>query len=137
MNDRLTIEIIKRLLQHVGVNPPNTKDLALFNDLLKTKMVVESMVETGVVTQHPVYAGEINLPNFLLKGLLIDLTIEDDYEFCFCWRSDQNPILGIRFSFTDEDEAVFRIFLEKQNGWKNLDMYNKAMVLAGFERITS
>lgn len=137
MIDNLSLEIIKRIFQHVGVNPPNKRELGLYSDFLKTEKVIESTTDDNKLITHSVFAGEINVADFSIKGCLIDLSIEDDYEFCFCWQAGSNSIFGVHCLFGDADQASFRMFLEKSNVWENVNMYNKAMMLAAWERMTS
>lgn len=135
MIDNLSKEITKRILADIGVSPGK-----LFG---KVGLTDPAFKLAGTVTvryddsdrRHDLYSGKLELGEFILRGLLIDLTIDKDSEFLFVFRMDEMPIHAIKVVFDNTGDCFFKIFDSDKSVWREASMYLKARILADFERI--
>lgn len=136
--DRLNREIIKKIMQNVGVvsHPHFGKAGLTSSDLLIDKKL-SLKDEFGKITHHKIYAGEIKLesPISVIKGLVADISDEEMSEFIVLFRMDSYPIYALRLIFDEVDNGLFLNSQDEEFKWYEADVYNKAQALAGMERI--
>lgn len=137
MSEELSRQIIRRILADVGA-APNTHGVGL-NDrnLLLTKTL--KIEYDGGSVEHDMYVGQISINDSKLKGLLIDLTVDDAPEFMFVFRMDALPIHAAKvlYDHIDLGETYLMIYNANKDSWLEAGMYFKARLLADFERIAS
>ena len=138
MIDTLTYEIIKRIVTDVGAVPDKafgSRGLASSDLLLQKTLSVR--YEDGKKYEHNIYSGKIILGESELKGLLIDLSINDSYEFLFVFRFDSMPIHAIRVIYNHQEDSFIRIYNSEKEIWITPSLYMAAKLLADFERFVS
>lgn len=140
-NKILTKEIINHILISVGLSPGSFGKIGLSVEKLLTNQTLQ-MSYDDVEVIHSVYAGEISIQESKIRGLAVNLSLEDCAEFCFIFRMDSFPLYGLRLAYTDLDSeeadyGVFRIFNDKNESWVDANIMTQSMVLFGIERITS
>jgi len=138
MIDNLTFEIIKRIVADVGAVPDKavgTRGLASSDLLLQKTLSVR--YEDGKSYEHDIYSGKLKLGESVLKGLLIDLSVDGAYEFLFMFRFDSMPIHAIRVIHNHQDESFVRIYNDEKETWIVPSLYMVARLLADFERFVS
>lgn len=146
MSEELSTLLIKRIIANVGGVP--------FNDRIPRRGLMESNLllnnpiqikyDTGI-EDHDVYVGQIVLDvekNLFLKGLLVDLSIDDVNEFLFVFRLGNLPIHAAKsfyhnFDNSDFGENYLRIWDEEKNRWNEASLALKAKFLAEFETIVN
>jgi len=138
MTDPLTTEIVRRIFLDIGVTDgPTFGKLGITEScfLLDKKMKIR--YDSGDL-EHKMYAGQMKLDSSLLRGLLVDLTVDDVVEFGFVFRMDALPIHGMKITYGDDLAYNFiKLYDDEKKSWVNANMYMQAMILANFERITS
>lgn len=142
-NNILTKEIINHIFINVGLSPTSFGKIGLSSKSLLTDRVV-NMSYDDLEVAHPVYAGEIIIQDSKIRGLAVDLTLEDCAEFCFIFRMDAYPLHGLRLAYDggneddeDRDNGTFRIFNDKNESWIEANIFTQGMALSGIEKITS
>lgn len=139
MIDNLSQEIIKRVLADVGVMPDMLGRGLTDNALLLEKRMGVSY-DDGI-RYHDIYAGKLNLSDAEMRGLIIDLSVENEPEFLFLFRVDALPIHAVRMTYNAPEVSIHNCFLRIQNlekkHWYNPSVELLAKILAQFERIVS
>lgn len=138
MIDNLTFEIIKRIIADIGVIPDKsfgTRGLASPDLLLQKTLTVR--YEDGKKHEHDIYSGKLTLGESVIKGLLINLSIDEVYEFLFMFRFDSMPIHAIRVIYGHQDDSFIRIYNTDKDTWIVPSVYMMARLLADFERFVS
>lgn len=141
-NNILTKEIINHIFINVGLSPTSFGKIGLSSKNLLTDRVV-NMSYDDLEVAHPVYAGEIIIQDSKIRGLAVDLTLEDCAEFCFVFRMDSYPLHGLRLTYNgdheyeDSDNGIFRIFNDKNESWIEANIFTQGMALSGIEQIIS
>ena len=139
MIDNLTFEIIKRIAADVGAVPDKktlgTRGLASSELLLHKTLSVR--YDGGKTLEHDIYSGKLQLGESELKGLLIDLTVDDSYEFLFMFRFDLMPIHSVRVIHDHPEDSFMRIYNSEKETWIVPSLYMIARLLADFERFVS
>ena len=133
--DNLTHEIVKRILNNIGINLTSKKHgLYDFKYLLNKKIKVKYKDK---IVEHDMYAGKISYVNFTIKSLIIDMSIDSNTEYFLIYMVDNLPIVSIHHSF-NEDRVIssIQIFDGKNSKWFNTNMYMKAQALSAFEQLT-
>jgi hypothetical protein len=135
--ETLSKEIIKRIFADVGAVPGKMFGrTGLVDSKLKLAKTVTVRYD-DVDRQHDVFAGQIIVGQSKLRGLLINLTVDNDAEYLFLFRMDESPIHALRSVYYNEDDGFFRIFNKEAAVWREAPMYAKARILADFERMVS
>ena len=130
----LTYEINKRILADIGAVPSAFEKAGL--TLLKQDKPCKIQYDVGE-KHHNVYAGKIDLQNSDVKGLLIDLSINNP-EYIFMFRMDNFPIHAIYIEFDNLDnEPYFKVYNPDKEIWYEASVYMKAKILSEFERMVS
>ena len=133
--DTLSKEIIKRIFADIGAVPSRLFGrVGLVDPALKLAKTITVRYDDKD-RRHDIYAGQISIKTSRLRGLLINLTVEDDPEYLFIFRMDELPVHALRVVYNDDDDCFFRIFDTDKSIWREANMYVKARVLADFERI--
>lgn len=138
MIDNLTFEIIKRITADVGAVPDKaigTRGLASSALLLQKTLSVR--YEDGKTYEHDIYSGKLTLGESELRGLLIDLSTDDAYEFLFMFRFDSMPIHAIRVIHSHPEDSFVRIYNSEKDTWIIPSLFMIARLLADFERFVS
>jgi len=94
--------------------------------------------DTGPI-EHDMYVGQLVVNESRLRGLIIDLTVDDVPEFLFVFRMDALPIHAAKtlYDHVDLGETFLMIYNTEKQSWLEAGMYFKARLLADFERLTS
>jgi hypothetical protein len=138
MIDNLTFEISKRILANIGAFPDSSlakRGIADDGLLLDKSLTVR--YDDGQKIDHNIYCGKISLDKSELKGLLIDLSVDKEYEFLFVFRFDSMPIHCIKVAYNDMSDSFIRIFNDDKDKWIVPSVYMQARLLADFERFVS
>jgi len=135
IKEELTNSLVKHMLGNFGfVDPPLFGKVGLSEFLLKTKDNITIKYENEIEKKYPVYAGELNLKDGLLKSIGTYVHFNDDpSEFIVLFKLNNNEITAIK---KVEDECLF---LTSSNGvdWEYATMYQKLMACAGLEYLTN
>lgn len=138
MIDNLTFEIIKRVVADLGAVPSKEFGRVGLTDsglLLSKTLTIK--YDDSVTVEHDIYAGKLTLKDSAIRGLLVNLTVEDAYEFLFVFRMDDMPIHSIRVVYDDPTESFIRIYSQDKDKWIRPSVYMKARILADFEQFVS
>ena len=123
--DTLSKEIIKRIFANVGaVSGKMFGRMGLVDSKIKLAKTVTVRYD-DVDRQHDVFAGQIIVGQSKLRGLLINLTVDNDAEYLFLFRMDGSPIHALRSVYYNEDDGFFRIF--DKESFNNSIFRNKTM----------
>ena len=136
--DNLSKEIIRRIFADIGAAPGRMFGrVGLVDSSLRlAKSIIVRYDDMD--RRHDVYAGQISLHPSNLRGLFVNLTVDDDNEYLFIFRMDELPIHALRVVYDiDGDDCFFRVFEEEKGIWRDANMYMKARMLADFERMVS
>jgi len=138
MIDNLTREIIKRILANVGAVPGFIGDNGLASKRFNLLKKISISYSDGTY-HHDIYAGQLSIKEKKLRGLLVDLTVEDDSEFLFIFQLDQLPIHVFRLVFNpDHLDTDCYVKIQKQDkSWSVPDTHTMCMMLANFEKFVS
>lgn len=139
MIDNLSQEIIKRVLADVGVLPDMLgKGLTDKAFLLEKRMGIS--YDDGI-RYHNVYSGKISFSEAEMRGIVLDLSVEDEPEFMFVFRVDALPIHAVRMTYNAPEVSLHNCYLRIQNPekkhWYNPSVELLARILAQFEKIVS
>jgi hypothetical protein len=136
MSKQLTSQIVLRVLEDIGIIDLNNQNswVGLGSEQLLTNRVVK-IKYTDKEHKHQIYAGQLKLNDFNMKGILVDLSYTGN-DVLFLFRSGDKPIHAIN-CVDDGDIAFIKIYNEKSNMWKDTTIQMQAQVLTGFEQITS
>ena len=137
MIDKLTTEIVKRIFADVGVTPGKMFGKA---GIVEPNFKLDKPLIVSYDDQdrsHDIYAGQLRLGSSILRGLLVNLTVEDDIEFLFVFQMDALPYHAMRVVYDDSGDCFLRIFDCEKELWRESSIYMKARILADFERIVS
>lgn len=145
MSDKLTTEIVKRIIMDVGAAPGIFGARGLTDPNFKLVKTITVKYDFGN-QEHEVYAGKISLKEgSFIKGLLIDLSGDEYDEYLFMFRMDQLPVYAAQILYDDsyEDQGSIKRLVKKTKDdeeyevWEPIGMFQKARLLADFERIVS
>lgn len=138
MIDNLTREIIRRILADVGAMPGFVGDKGLANKNFNLVRKVSVSYSDGT-RHHDIYAGQLKLKEQNLRGLLVDLTIEDDAEFLLVFQLGQLPVHALRLVYNPDDlDSDCYVKIQKQDkSWSVPDTHTLCMMLAQFEKFVS
>ncbi len=146
MSDILTREIIKRVIADVGAAPGMFGLRGLTDKGLRLVKTITVKYDDRD-REHDLYAGKIAIKEgSYIKGLLVNLTVEDIDEYLFLFRMDELPIHAAQVSYDESyEEGTFIKRLnekiakdgETQEIWEPIGMFQKARLLGDFERIVS
>ncbi|KKN67661.1 hypothetical protein LCGC14_0459200 [marine sediment metagenome] len=136
--DNLSKEVIKRIFADIGAVPGKLFGrVGLVDPALRLAKTITVRYD-DMDRRHDVYAGQMPIKSSTLRGLFVNLTVEDDHEYLFIFRMDELPIHALRAVYdADGDDDFFRIFEEEKGIWREANMYMKARLLADFERMVS
>lgn len=137
--DNLSKEIIKRIFADIGASPGRMfGKVGLVDPSLKLAKTITVRYDDKD-RQHDIYAGQMKIKESRLRGLFVNLSVEDEYEYLFIFRMDELPIHAFRVVYDiNSDDCFFRILEEEEKGiWRDATMYMKARVLADFERMVT
>lgn len=138
--DLLTTEIVKRIVADIGAVPGFVGRRGLTDTNFRLVKTIKIKYD-DCDREHDVYSGKLTLKGeSCIKGLLVDLTVDDSNEYLFMFRMDDLPIYAAQISYDPEqEEGSFKKLNIKDNNetWEPLGMFNKARMLADFERIVS
>ncbi len=127
-------------MENVGVAPPPVFGVAGISS--KEFLLDETLTLTDEdkhITTHKIYCGtfKIEKPLTIIRSIVADLSDGDENdhipEYIMLWRMDQYPIYAIRLAFDTTDNGLFLNCTDDE--WYEVDVYNKALALAGMERI--
>jgi hypothetical protein len=137
MSEELSRQIIRRILADVGA-VPNALGVGLMDKNLLLTKTLKIKYDGGPV-EHDMYVGQISVNDSKLKGLLIDLTVDEVPEFMFVFRMDALPIHSAKvlYDHVDLGETYLMIYNAEKESWLEAGIYFKARLLADFERLTS
>ena len=134
--------IVRRIIADVGAAPNAVGKTGLTVSELLLNKVIKVNYDDGV-HEHDVYSGKISIESTVLKGLLVDLTI-DIPEYLFVFRMDNMPIHAAKALYDEIDlgETFLRVYYpdkEKEPSftWRDSGLYIKARMLSDFEKIVS
>lgn len=138
MSEELSRQIIRRILADVGAVPNAQKVSGLMDKNLLLAKTLKVKYEGGPV-EHDMYVGQISVHKSKLKGLLVDLTVDNVSEFLFVFRMDSLPVHAAKvlYEHVDLGETYLMIYNTDKESWLEAGMYFKARLLADFERLTS
>lgn len=138
MIDNLTREIIRRILTNVGAMPGFVGDKGLANQNFNLVKKIPISYSDGT-HHHDVYAGKLKLKEHYLRGLLVDLSIEDDAEFLFVFQLEQLPVHALRLVYNPDDlDTDCYVKIQNQDkSWFVPDTHAMCMMLAQFEKFVS
>ncbi len=138
MVDNLTKEIINRILADVGAAPGDLfGKRGLEDSSLKLSKTLKVRYE-DIDRFHDIYAGQLELGSSKIRGLFVDLSIDDVNEFLFLFRMDTMPIHAVKALYDyDEHDGFIRIYDSEKQIWKETSTYMMARLLAEFERFVS
>ena len=139
---KLSKLIIQRIIADVGAEPnsfPPGRGLLEKNLLLNDTLPVAYEDSNE---EHDVFAGQITLSNesnLTLKGLLVDLTIGDNYEYLLIFRLSNLTIYAAKIFYPEPDlgETFLRYYDDERKTWVEASLAQKANILAQFETIVS
>lgn len=137
MLDNLTKEIIKRILADIGAAPGYIGTTGLANENFNLVKQIPVDYSDGTY-RHDVYAGQLQIKH-ALRGLLVDLTVEDDAEYLFVFQLKDLPIHALRLVYNPDhlDTDCYAKVQTKDGTWKMLDVYSLSMMLSQFEKFVS
>jgi hypothetical protein len=137
MSEELSRQIIRRILADVGAAPKAPK-VGLMDDSLLLAKTLKIKYDGGPI-EHNMYVGQIRVNESRLKGLMIDLTVDDAPEFLFVFRMDALPVHAAKtlYDHVDLGETYLMIYNAEKESWLEAGMYFKARLLADFERLAS
>jgi len=138
MIDNLTFEMIKRIVVDVGAVPDEafgSRGLASFGLALQKTMSVK--YDDGTEREHTIYSGKLKLEDSSLRGLLVDLSADGDYEFLFLFRFDSMPMHAAKVVYGNPEDSFFRIYNDKTENWMVPSIEMTAGLLASFEKFVS
>lgn len=152
MNTSLTTEIIRRIFLNIGISTDGElTDTGLLSQhcLLDKTFAVD--YDNGISFDCPIWAGEIELRNDKIKGLLINLSHTDTGcaiinevgnlepqkipEFALALRVASNPIYLLRLAYDDDDLGT--CLIEDQSNWIVPSILIQAQALVGMEMLVS
>jgi len=136
MNKRLTAEIVLHILGRIGVS--NLDDPNTWNGLGSAELIAQRSIKIKYPEKevnHAINAGKLTINNFEMKALLIDLSYTGN-EVMFVFRSGDKPIHAIGCA-DDGLISFIKIYNDKSNIWKDATIQMQALVLSGFEQISS
>jgi hypothetical protein len=133
----LTREIIKRILGNFGVAPPpDFGKSGLTNvNLRSVKELVISFEEDVGIHKFPIWTGEAIINSFKLKALIVDLSLDDIYEYALTFRLDDKPIYSLKLIYDDIDQGIFLI--QDGENWITPNILVQAQALVGMEIFVS
>ena len=138
MIDSLTFEMIKRIVADVGAVPDEgfgTRGLASSGLTLQKTLSVR--YEDGASFEHDIYSGKLQLDQSELRGLLVNLSLDDTYEFLFVFRFDAMPMHAIRVIYGSPEDSFIRIYNDEKETWIIPSVAMNAGLLASFEKFVS
>lgn len=131
----LTREIIKRIMNNVGIVPPPQFGIGgLVISDLKLDQTISGLYSDGESYNFPIWSGCIEVEGVKIKAVATDLT-DDIPEFILLFQSENMPIYGLRLLFDDKDNGLF--LLSSSEGWVPAEIYIQAKALMGLELIAS
>lgn len=138
MSEELSTLMIQRILANVGAVPNSPGVSGLMDKNLLLTRTIKVKYDNGNA-DHNMYVGAISLGKNKIKGLLIDLSIDDSPEFMFVFRMDELPIHVAKVTYDKWDigETYLRIYNSEKKNWMEASIYFKARLLADFERLAS
>jgi hypothetical protein len=139
MIDNLTKEIIKRILANVGALPgKHFGRVGLTDPTLKLDRTINIGYDDKS-RAHSVYAGKLKLKDVDMRGLLVDLTVDEDAEYIFVFRVDELPVHSVRMVYDpdDYDNDCYVRIKRPNDTWFTPNMEMLARMLAEFESVVS
>ena len=138
MIDNLTREIIRRMLANIGAAPGYVGDKGLANKNFNLLRKITVSYSDGTY-HHDIYAGQLSLKEEKMRGLLVDLTIDDDAEYLFVFQLGKLPAHVVRLVYNpDEMDTDCYVKIQNPDGsWKVPDVHTLCMMLAQFEKFVS
>ena len=137
MSEELSRQIVRRILADVGA-APNGPRVGLMDEGLLLAKTLKVKYEDGSV-EHDMYVGQIVVNESRIKGLMIDLTVDEAPEYLFVFRMDALPVHAAKVLYDQVDlgETYLMIYNAEKERWQEAGMYIKARLLADFERLAS
>jgi len=136
--DNLTFETIKRITADVGAIPNDSfgiRGLTSEGLLLQKRLSVR--YDDKEVLEHDIYSGKLQLEKSELRALLVNLTVDDEYEFLFVFRFDLMPIHVIRVIYGRPEDSFIRIYNDEKDTWIVPGVAMNAGLLVSFEKFVS
>jgi len=137
MSENLSRMLIQRILANIGAVPDSPEAALRSSDLLlNTPMKIK--YEGGPIN-HNMYAGQLSIGDSKLKGLLIDLTVDDYSEFLFLFRMSELSIHAVKtlYDQTDLGETYLKSYNSEKDSWNELSIEYKGRLMADFDKFTS
>lgn len=138
--DLLNCLIIKRILGDLGVAPPPLFGrVGITLDIFMIPEKITLRHDDDTTNNYNLFAGSLKDSGHTIKALLADISSDGVPEFVLLFRFDNLSVYGLRLAFDDSDMGLFLVSVPSEEGgptWAELDLYGKAMALAGVECIT-
>jgi len=137
MIDNLTFEILKRVVANVGAAPDAFGIRGLADSNLALQKTISIRYDDGIEFDHSVHAGKLQIGEHELRALLVNLSVDDIYEFLFVFRMGTMPIHAIKVVYNNTEESFIKIYHEEKDKWIVPSMHIKARLLSDFEQFVS
>lgn len=134
-SDLLTQEIARHILKNIGVLSASKINQGLISTEFKLNKTIPVEFEDGTKVNSALYSGKVVLQDFHAKALVIDYSSNEEIELGFFFKVQDQPIYGIVFNYEFPEDCLFKVYAN--NIWTNCSIHAKAMILAGFEQLTS
>lgn len=138
--DKLTTEIVKKILNNVGV----TDNLSIQVGLMDKNLLLNESLKIQYDDEqilHDVYVGKIHLNENYIKGLLVNLCIDNMHEYLFLFRMNKSLIHAAYIIYNSnniiESSGFLKIYDFKTENWIEATTIRKAKLLAEFEELVS
>lgn len=135
MNSDLTREIVKRMLLCAGIAPPPLWGHGLSAVDLKTQKIIQVTYDDGDTSSHQIWFGKAKIGTNVMRGMTVDLTVDEIYEYALILQVNDLPVYGIRLIFGESDNGQFLI--QSSKGWTPASAVLQASALQGMETIVS
>lgn len=139
MSEELSRLMIRRILADVGASPEAPGKVGLMEPQLVLANTLTIKYDGGNI-DHDIYAGQLSFQeNNYLRGLLVDLTVDDIPEYLFVFRMNNLPIHAAKSLYEQVDlgETYLKVLQEESESWVEASIYFKARLLADFEKIVT